>query len=75
MLGQVKHKAELRKAYANHAGHQGNIEIHAKYNSEGFIDFNTTNAHGLLLIATKDAIYLYCGLNIIFLQTNNKFLR
>ena len=28
--------------------------------------FNTTNAHGLLLTATKDALYLYCGLNIIY---------
>ena len=54
------------KAYVNHAGHQGNVEIHAKYNSEGYIHFNTTDAHGLLSIATKDVLYLYCGLNVIY---------
>ena len=30
------------------------------------IHFNTTNPDGLLLIATKDDLYLYCGLNIIY---------
>ena len=54
------------KAYVNHAGHQGNVEIEARWNSQGYINFNTTNAYGLLLIATKDALCLYCGLNIIY---------
>ena len=54
------------KAYVNHAGHQGNVEIEARWNSQGFIHFNTTNPDCLLLIATKDDIYLYCGLNIIY---------
>ena len=53
------------KAYVNHAGHQGNVEIKALWNSQGYVNFNTTNADGLLVIATKDVLYLYCGLNTI----------
>ena len=52
------------KAYVNHAGHQGSVEIEARWNSQGFIHFNTTNPDGLLLIATNDDLYLYYGLNI-----------
>ena len=52
------------KAYANHAGYQGNVEIEARWKSQGFIHFSTTNPDGLLLTATKDDLYLYCGLNI-----------
>ena len=54
------------KAYVNHAGHQGNVEIEALWNSQGYIRFNTTNPDGSLLIATKDDLYMYCGLNIIY---------
>ena len=54
------------KAYVNHAGHQSNVEIEARWNSQGFIHFNNTNPDALLLIATKDDLYLYCGLNIIY---------
>ena len=64
------------KAYVNHYGHQGNVEIEARWNSQGYINFDTTNAAGLLLIATKDVLYMYCGLNIIYvLQTNNTCFR
>ena len=51
------------KAYVNHAGHQGNVEIEARWNSQGFIHFNTTNPDGLLFLATKDVLYMYCGIN------------
>ena len=62
------------KAYGNHAGHQGNVEIKALWTSQGYVNFNTTDAYGLLLAATKDVLYLYCGLDIIYLlQTNHKF--
>ena len=53
-------------AYVNHAGHQGNVEINALWNSQGYGNFNTTNADGLLFPATKDVLYLYCGLNTIY---------
>ena len=53
------------EAYGNHAGHQGDVEIKALWNSQGYVNFNTTNADGLLVIATKDVLYLYCGLNTI----------
>ena len=54
------------RAYVNHAGHQGNVEIEARWNSQGYLNFNTTNADGLLPAATKDVLYMYCGLNIIY---------
>ena len=64
------------KAYVNHAGHQGNVEIEARLRSQGFIHFNTDYSEGLLLFAVKDDLYMYCGLDIIyFLQTNNKCIR
>ena len=53
------------KAYVNHAGHQGNIQIEARWNSQGFIHCNTTNPDGLLLFAVKDDLCMYLGLNII----------
>ena len=53
-------------AYVNHAGHQGNLEIKALWNSQGYLNFNTTNADGLLLIATENALYMYCVLNIMY---------
>ena len=61
------------KAYLNHAGHQGNVEIEARWNTQGYINFNTTASDGLLFIATKDVIYMYCGLNIInfYIPTTN----
>ena len=53
-------------AYVNHAGRQGNVAIEARWNSQGYANFNTINADGLLFLATKDDIYLYCGLNITY---------
>ena len=61
--------------YVNNGGHTSNVEIEARYQYEAYIHFNTTHSHGLLLLATKQVLYLYCGLNIIFLQTNNKCIR
>ena len=54
------------KAYVDHAGHQGNVEIEARWNPQGFIHSNTTNPHGLLFLATKDALYMYCGINNVY---------
>ena len=50
------------KAYVNHARHQGNVEIEARWNSQGFIHFNTTDPDGLFFLATKYVIYMYCGI-------------
>ena len=65
------------EAYVNHAGHQSNVEIEARWNSPCYIHFNTTNADGLLFLATKYVIYMCCGLNTyhIFLQTNHTCFR
>ena len=57
------------KAYVNHAGHQGNVEIEARWGSQGFIHFNTDYPYGLLLIAVEDDLYMHCGLNIIYVYT------
>ena len=54
------------KAYVNHAGHQGNVEIEARWNSQGFIHLNTTTPDGLLFLATKDVLYMYCGINNVY---------
>ena len=63
-------------AYVNRAGHQGNVEMEPGWNTQGYINFNTTASDGLFFTATKDVIYMYCGLIIVyFLQTNNKCLR
>ena len=35
------------KAYVNHAGHQGNVEINSLWNSQGYLNTNTTGADGL----------------------------
>ena len=54
------------KAYVNHAGRQGNIQIEARWRSQGFIHFNPGCADGLLFIPIRDDLYMYCGLNIIY---------
>ena len=36
------------KAYVNHAGNQSNIQIKARWGSQGFIHFNTDYTDGLL---------------------------
>ena len=54
------------KAYVNHLGHQGNVELNAMWNSQGYLNFNTTNADGLLFIATKYVLYMYVGLGIVY---------
>ena len=64
------------KAYVNHAGHQGNVKIEARWRSQGFIHVNTDYSEGLLLFAVKDDLYMLCALNIIYiLQTNNTCIR
>ena len=54
------------KAYVNHAGHRGNVEIEATWNTQGYINFKTTAADGLLFLATKDVLYMYCGINNVY---------
>ena len=54
------------RAYVNHAGHQGNVEIKALWHSQGYLNFKTTNADDLFLTATKDVLYMYCGLNTVY---------
>ena len=53
------------KAYVNHAGYQGNIQIEARWRSEGFIHSNTNHQQGYMFLVVKDALYLYCGNNIV----------
>ena len=59
------------KAYVNHAGNQGNVEIEARWRSQGFIHSNTDYADGLLLTALKDDLYMCCGLNVIYFFLRN----
>ena len=46
-VGQDQAQTSI-KAYVDHVGYTGNVEIFAKYAGEGFINLNTTNAHGWL---------------------------
>ena len=41
------------KAYVNHAGYQGNIQIEPRWRSQGFIHFSTNYPEGLLLFAAR----------------------
>ena len=54
------------KAHVNNGGHTANLEIDARYQYEGYINFNTTYSHGLLILATEQVLYMYCGLNQIY---------
>ena len=62
------------KAYVNHAGNQDNVEIEASWGSQGFINFNTDYADGLLLVAVKGDLYVYRGLNLTYF-TNQQQMR
>ena len=64
------------KAHVDHAGYQGNIQIEARWRSEGFIHFDIHHSQGYMFLVIKDPLYQYCGNNIVyFLQTNNKCIR
>ena len=54
------------KAYVNHAGHQGYVELKALWNSQGYLNFSTTHVDCSFLAATKGVLYLYCGLITIY---------
>ena len=53
------------KAYVNHAGYQGNVQIEPRWRSQGFIHFNTNYPEGLLLFAVKDDLYMYVGIEVV----------
>ena len=53
------------KAYVNHAGYQGNIQIEPRWRSQGFIHFNTNYPEGLLLFAAKDGLHMYVGIEVV----------
>ena len=36
------------------------------WNTQDYINFNTTASDGLLFLAAKDVIYMYCVLNIVY---------
>ena len=55
------------KAYVNHMGSQGNIQIEPRWRSQGFIQFNTDCEAGLLLFAVEDDLYMYVGIEVVFL--------
>jgi hypothetical protein len=54
------------KAYVTHGGHVGNVEIEARWHYTAYIHCNTTCVHVLLVFATKQVNYMYCGLNQIY---------
>ena len=54
------------KAYVNHAGYQGNIQIEPRWRSQGFIHSNTNYPEGLLSFAVKDDLYMYVGIEVVY---------
>ena len=54
-------------------GHTANLEIDARYQYEGYINFNTTYSHGFS-DQTGSVYVLWIKPNIL-LQTNCKFIR
>ena len=54
------------KAYVTNGGHAGNLELEARYQYEAYIHFNTTYVHGLLVFATKQVNYMFCGLDQVY---------
>ena len=63
------------KAYVNHAGHQGNIQIEPRWRSQGFIHFNTNYPEGLLLSAVKDDLYMYVGVAVVYFLIQQQMLQ
>ena len=54
------------KAYVNHAGYTGYVEMEARWRSQSFINSNTDYAEGLLLFADKDDLYMYVGREVVY---------
>ena len=46
---------------------KGNIQIEARWSSEGFIHVNTNHSQGYMFLVVKDSLYQYCGNNIVYL--------
>ena len=54
------------KAYVNHAGYQGNIQIEPGWRSQGFIYFHTNYSEGLLSFVVKYDVYMYVGIEVVY---------
>ena len=54
------------KAHVNHAGCICNVQIEARWRSQGFIHANTNYPEGLLLFVAKDALHMYVGIVVYF---------
>ena len=59
------------KAYVNHIGKTGYVEMEARWASQGFIHFKTNHTAGELFFAVKDPLrdkmYMYCGNYIVYI--------
>ena len=63
------------KAYVNNGGHAGDVDIEARLQYEAYIHFNTTCAHGLLVFATKQVNYMFCGLGKYIFTNQQQMLQ
>ena len=64
-VGQDQAQTSIR-AYVNHVGYIGNVQIEAGWRSQGFIHFNTNYPEGVLLFAVKDDLYIYVGIEVVY---------
>ena len=54
------------KTYVNHVGYTGYVEMEARLRSQSFISFNTGYAESLLLFAVKYDLYMYVGMEVVY---------
>ena len=52
-VGQDQAQTSI-KAYVNHAGSTGHVEMEARWGNQGYIHFKTNHTDGLLLFAVKE---------------------
>ena len=53
------------KAYVNHEGFTGFIEIDARWRNQAFLSFDTTFCNGFIFLEAKNDYYTYCGNNVV----------
>ena len=69
-VGQDQTQTSI-KAYVNHVGKTGYVEMEARWANQGYIHFKTNQTDGLLLFAVKDSledkVYMYIGNDIVYI--------
>ena len=69
-VGQDQAQTSI-KAYVNHVGKTGYVEMEARWANQGYIHFKTNQTDGLLFFAVKDSlrdkVYMYIGNDTVYI--------